>query len=114
MLNAFCFRLVMILARIFRRQGGYRAGLTIAHGSSVTVQCENPANNLPVQMGKWKTCKNATNHLKITKIPFIMQFVLWAVWHRKPFNAAPVHDGLAKNIWVKLSLSARIRTSPDF
>ncbi|KAJ6649684.1 Locomotion-related protein Hikaru genki, partial [Pseudolycoriella hygida] len=31
-------------------QGGYRGGLTIAHGSSVSVQCENPANNLPVQM----------------------------------------------------------------
>lgn len=32
-------------------QGGYRGGLTIAHGSSVTIQCENAANNLPVQMG---------------------------------------------------------------
>lgn len=39
-------------SRVFCRQGGYRGGLTIAHGSSVTVQCENPANNLPVQMGK--------------------------------------------------------------
>lgn len=34
-------------------QGGYRGGLNIAHGSSVTVQCENPANNLPVQMGEF-------------------------------------------------------------
>ena len=33
-------------------QGGYRGGLTISHGSSVTVQCDNPANNLPVQMGE--------------------------------------------------------------
>lgn len=36
---------------LFSLKGGYRGGLTIAHGSSVTVQCENPANNLPVQMG---------------------------------------------------------------
>lgn len=34
-------------------QGGYRGGLTIAHESSVSVQCENPANNLPVQMGEY-------------------------------------------------------------
>ena len=33
-------------------QGGYRAGLTIAHGSSVNVVCENPAVNGPMQMGK--------------------------------------------------------------
>ena len=34
-------------------QGGYRAGLTIAHGSSVMIQCENGmGNNAPVQMGK--------------------------------------------------------------
>lgn len=33
-------------------QGGYRGGLTIAHESSVSVQCDNPSNNLPVQMGK--------------------------------------------------------------
>lgn len=33
-------------------QGGYRGGLTIAHDSSVTIHCENPANNLPVQMGE--------------------------------------------------------------
>lgn len=32
-------------------QEGYRGGLTIGHGSSVKAQCENPANNLPVQMG---------------------------------------------------------------
>lgn len=38
--------------RLFCQQGGYRAGLTIAHGSSVTVQCENPANNLPVALGQ--------------------------------------------------------------
>lgn len=31
-------------------QGGYRAGLTIAHGSSVSVHCDNPANSLPIQM----------------------------------------------------------------
>lgn len=43
--------LIKKIERLFCRQGGYRAGLTIAHGSSVSVQCENPANNLPVQMG---------------------------------------------------------------
>ncbi|XP_055372262.1 uncharacterized protein LOC129606153 isoform X4 [Condylostylus longicornis] len=31
-------------------EGGYRSGLTIAHGSSVTVHCDNPTNNLPIQM----------------------------------------------------------------
>lgn len=34
-------------------QGGYRAGLTIAHGSSVMVQCESGMGTTPpVQMGK--------------------------------------------------------------
>lgn len=34
-------------------QGGYRAGLTIAHGSSVMVQCESGMGNMPpVQMGE--------------------------------------------------------------
>lgn len=35
-------------------QGGYRAGLTIAHGSSVMIQCESGMGNVaPVQMGKY-------------------------------------------------------------
>lgn len=34
-------------------QGGYRAGLTIAHGSSVMIQCESGMGNMAaVQMGK--------------------------------------------------------------
>lgn len=39
-------------------QGGYRAGLTIAHGSSVMIQCESGMGNMAaVQMGRFCSTK---------------------------------------------------------
>lgn len=63
-------------------QGGYRAGLTIAHGSSVTIVCDNAANTAPVQMG--------LNYFffwifyPLTNLLFCFQIVNLDPYHLKP------------------------------
>lgn len=48
-----CIPMPCLLPRIpnISYQGGYRAGLTIAHGSSVFVQCDITGNTTPIQLG---------------------------------------------------------------
>lgn len=55
-------QILLLTFRTFS-QGGYRAGLTIAHGSSVNVHCNHPTNTLAIQMNCNKgTLKPSTIH----------------------------------------------------